>query len=307
MLEIYKKPPLTYEQQLNKLRQQGVLISNSQIALDALTSVSYYRLSGYWYPYRIRASSKKITSQIIPGTTFEQILKLYNFDRQLRLLILDAIERIEVAIRNRITYHMAHTYGEFAHTCAENFHPNFNHRKWITKIEDEAQRSSDEFIRHYKNKYLNFPKLPIWMVTETMSLGALSFFYMGMKNNKELGIQDKKKIADCFNIHYKRLGNWLHTITYIRNICAHHSRLWNRELSIRPDICKDRNWQPPITPRNDRIFYVLLLILQLFRSIENQNDWKEKITTLIDSTIDKPEHRIAMGLPEDWMHHPLWK
>ena len=109
--------------------------------------------------------------------------------------------------------------------------------------------------------------------TEVMSLGALSFGYGGLINDKKNGIEDKKAIAQHFNLHHKKLGDWLHTLTYVRNICAYHSRLWNRSLAIRPDKTKDPKWLAPITPRNDRIFYILLMLRHLLKATGNGNDW----------------------------------
>jgi len=306
MPEHYHKPALTFEEQLQKLEAHGMVISNREDALKQLSSISYYRLSGYWYPFRQRDDQGNVTSQFEEGSTFEQVLALYEFDRQLRSLVLDAIERVNVAIRTQITYHMAHTYGAFAHTDRRNFHPRFDHAVWLLKLEGEASRSSDEFIRHFKNKYRGFPTIPVWMLTEVMTLGALSFFYKGLQNNQKAGIEDKKAVAKHFNIHHKRLGNWLHTLTYIRNICAHHSRLWNRELAIRPDQNKAAEWSPPVTPRNDRIFYILLMLRHLLRGTDNGDSWATDATTLLEKIAINERWRTAMGMPENWKEHPIW-
>ena len=192
MPEQYNKPALTFDEQLQKLEARGMHVANREHALQQLASISYYRLSGYCYPFRQRNDKGDVTREFKKDVTFEQVLVLYEFDRKLRSLVLDAIERVEVAIRTQITYHMAHTYGAFAHTDHQNFHPGFNHVKWLTKLEGEAARSSDEFIRHFEKKYAGFPTIPVWMLTEVMSLGALSFFYTGLQNNQKAGIEDKK-------------------------------------------------------------------------------------------------------------------
>lgn len=220
---------------------------------------------------------------------------------------MDAIERIEVLIRTRITYHISHSYGPFGHTSATNFHPNFNHSAWLKKLNNEAERSSEEFIRHYKENYTGFPKLPIWMLTEVMSFGALSFLYQGLQNDQKTGIEDKKAISGYFGLHYKKLGDWLHTLTYIRNICAHHCRLWNRELAIRPDKSKNSKWLPPTTPRTDRIFYILLILRYLLRHSGNEDAWALDITALLEPMIRNDSYRKSMGIPENWKEHPLWK
>ncbi len=134
-------------------------------------------------------------------------MKLYEFDRRLRLLVMDAIERIEVYTRTLFIYQIGHKYGTFGHTDAANFHPKFDHAPWLAKLEEEIARSKDVFITHYKNKYAGFPTLPIWMVTEVMSLGSLSVGYRGLKHD------DKKVISNRFARTHRCLAGWLHTLT----------------------------------------------------------------------------------------------
>ncbi len=301
MVETYQKPALTFDAQLDLLQSRGLVVNDREHALSQLSTISYYRLSAYWYPFRVRDPHGDVTDDLIDATSFDDVINLYEFDRHLRLLIIDAIERIEVYIRTLITYHLGHTYGAFGHTDATNFHPQFRHEGWIRKLEDEAARSSDAFITHYKSKYDGFPTLPIWVITEVMSLGSLSFCYKGLKHD------DKKIISEKIGLHHKRLADWLHKLTYIRNVCAHHSRLWNRELSIRPEGSKAPEWNPPLTPRNDRIFYILLMLRYLLKTTNNGDSWCQQCMELIEPFAEKDEWRIAMGMPEDWKEHPVWK
>ena len=129
------------------------------------------------------------------------------------------------------------------------------------------------FMKHFKNTYQDFPTVPIWMITEVMSFGTLSMAYHGLINNSRAGVEDKKIIADHFGLHYRKLGDWLHILTVIRNIYAHHGRLWNRQLSIRTSRAREPNWLPPITPRDDRLFYVLLMLRHLLRASGNGDGW----------------------------------
>lgn len=307
MLKDYQKPALSFAEQLAQLTARGISIDDNPAPIQTLSSISYYRLSAYWYPFRLRDLKGNLQDKVQPNTSLDLILALYEFDRRLRSLILDAIERVEVAIRTQLTYHLAHTYGVFAHANAANFHSKFDHSQWIRKLEEETRRSSDEFIRHYKATYNGFPRVPIWMVTEVMSFGSLSLFYSGLRNDKKLGIEDKKAVSDHFGLHHKRLGDWLHTLTYIRNVCAHHSRLWNRELAIRPDQSKDPQWLAPITPRNDRIFYVLLMLRHLLQVTGSSTQWTQEVTTILEPFANEPRWAVAMGIPKNWKEHPLWK
>lgn len=305
----YTKSPLTFSDQVNHLEQKGMQFKDKAFAERTLANISYYRLSAYWYPFRLRdqATPQCVLDQFEADTVFENALFLYETDRRLRSLIIDAIERIEVSVRTQFTYHIGHTYGAFGYTDKNNFHHKFDHHTWLNRLEGEVHRSKDEFIDHYKNTYQNFPSIPIWMLTEVMSLGSLSFAYQGLKNDKHDGIEDKKSIAIHFNIHHKKLGDWLHTLTYVRNICAHHSRLWNRTLSIKPDKTKDANWLPPLTPRNDRIFYILLMLRHLLRATGNGEDWAQLVNQILELLAHNKRWRSAMGMPDNWREHPVWK
>lgn len=295
---------MSFEQQLQKLIERGLVINDKHVALNALTQISYYRLSAYWYPFRQRdkKDNKLVLDIFEPSASMEETIKLYEFDRQLRLLVVDAIERIEVMIRTKITYHFGHRYGAFGHIQQANFHNNFNHAAWLSNVNGEVSRSKEEFIKHYQTKYDGFPVLPIWILTETMSLGALSMFYKGMIND------DKASIARELNVHYKCLSSWLHMLTYIRNICAHHSRLWNRELAIKSEHKpSEKYWLPPSTPRNDRLFYVLLVLHNLLSYSNNHIDWKANCEKLLMPITANRRWQIAMGMPDNWIDHPVWK
>jgi len=117
---------------------------------------------------------------------------------------------------------------------------------------------------------------------------------------------DKKPIANHFNLHAKKLADWLHTLSYIRNVCARHSRLWNRELAIRPDNGKERVWLSPITPRNDRVFYILLMLRHLLNAANNDSDWVDQVNLLLEPIASNRQWRIAMGIPDQWRQHPIW-
>lgn len=301
MLEVYQKSALTFEEQLDLLIKRGMLITDPTYAIQQLQLISYYRLSAYWHPFIERKHHQNKSNQFIPGTQFEDAGKLYEFDRQLRLLVMDAIERIEIHIRTLLTYHLGHTYGAFGYTQASNFHSKFNHTKWLAKLLKETKRSNDVFVCHYKTKYTGFPLLPIWMLTEIMSFGTLSFCYAGLKN------EDKRAVATQLGLHHKRLADWLHKLTYIRNLCAHHSRLWNRELAARPENIRDINWNPPITPKKDRVFYILLILRFLLRSNYCGDYWAQQCTKLIEPIAEVQSFRNAMRLTEDWKKHPLWE
>jgi abortive infection bacteriophage resistance protein len=307
----YIKQPLTYAEQIKELQNKGMIITDIALTEQVLARISYYRLSGYWHYFRQKNNtSDLLLDTFCIDTKFESILALYEFDQELRSHLLFAIEKIEIAIRTQFIYHLGHTYGAFGYVQPSNFHPQFannKHANWLKKLTDEVLRSKDIFLNHYQNKYEGYPIVPIWMLTEVMTLGSLSYGYHGLQNNQKIGTQDKQAISIFFDLHHKRLDNWLHVLTYIRNICAHHGRLWNRELSIKDDVSKDANWSNPITPRNDKIFYVLLMVRYLLNKIGDADRWTQSMTHLLKPICQNTQFRNAMGIPENWLEHPLWK
>ena len=301
MLENYTKPPLTFDQQLQKLKHCGLLIDNDELALFNLKTIGYYRLSAYWHPFRKIGQNGVISDDFEEWAHFKDVIDLYEFDRQLRLKVMDAIERIEVYTCAFVTETIAHKYGAFGHTEAANFLPDFNHASWLEKLNNEARRSSDKFVIHYKRNYCGFPILPIWMVTELMSLGSLSYGYKGLKNI------DKRTISNEFKLRIEPFGSWLHTLSYIRNICSHHGRLWNREIAIRPRRNIGRNSDFAASLSNARIFFILLILRFLLRNVHVSDEWKNQMNDLLEPVAQNEKWREAMGMPEDWMYHPKWK
>jgi len=227
----YTKPPLTHEQQVELLKTRGLVIANPAVAVKFFQQVNYYRFSAYCIPFQ---SARDV---FFPGITFEKVVELYRLDEILRNDYLELLSPIEVFLRPRIVYELSHGWGPFSHYDSSIFRKDFDHAGWIASLDEEVNRGKEDFLDHYKTKYNGFPRLPIWMACEIMSLGSLSHLYHGLLPGPQ------RQICEGLEIHQFVLQSWLHNMTYLRNICAHHSRFWNRELSIRPYIPnKDKRW-----------------------------------------------------------------
>ena len=219
--------------------------------LRALESVGYYRLCSYWHPF------KQSDSSFAPGTSFHTIWNRYVFDRQLRLAVMDAVERIEVAIRTALVTELVMRHGAFAHLAPANFPAAdpARHARFIDDLRAEAHKSKERFVEHFKATYDEFPDLPLWAAAETMTFGAM--FTLFAMSEKRI----QKNVSARYHIAGPVLFSWLKALNYIRNICAHHSRLWNRELAIKPIVPyagKAPDWHSP-TVANNRVFVVLTL------------------------------------------------
>ncbi|MFP4466909.1 MAG: Abi family protein [Candidatus Goldiibacteriota bacterium] len=251
-MQDYTKPALTIEEQIRLLKSRGLLFYNEDNARKAVKQINYYRLSAYCIPFETRRH------QFEKDVSFEDVLGLYEFDRCLRFLIDEALEVIEISLRAQISYYLARKYGAFSHEEQKNFFISrkFNYSEWLNKVHEEIRRSNEIFIKHYKNKYNDFPVIPIWMAVEVMSFGSLSVIYHNLKR------PDQKAVAAEYCLHYRVLASWLHTFTYIRNICAHHSRLWNKELSIAMEVPKKEEWKQVKAKRIASVLYAIIYMLK---------------------------------------------
>ncbi len=279
----YTKPPITYHEQIKILLKRGLTIKDKPKIMEILNSISYYRLSAYYLPFQNKQDCFN------KGTQLEDIINLYEFDRNLRLLLLEAIENVEVSLRTIITYNLAHKYGAFGYTYFKNLSPRFNHSNWMRKLKESINRSHEIFINHFFNKYNSEKHLPIWMVTEIISIGQLSILLKGMQKSDIQNISHKQ-----YNIDQKLLVSWIHTLVYVRNLCAHHSRIWNRTLSIFPKIPRvSKEW---LGINNKKIFSVFLILKNL---ITNQ-DKKKCIFSNFKKLLKANINLTAMGFPIDW-------
>lgn len=292
----YTKPPLSYVPQADQLLRRG-MIADRDYLVERLRAVNYYRLSAYWHPF------KNPDNTFHAGTDFEIIWKRYTFDRQLRLMVMDAIERVEVAVRSRLAYELTHRYGTFAHLDRRAFPgiPPSEHQRLLDDLHENALKSSETFVDHFRRTYDEYPDIPLWVAVETMTFGQM----LTMFRRCEMHVQ--RSIAADYGISGKVLLSWLLTLNYVRNICAHHGRLWNRELAIKPLIPDERReplWHTPLAVGNNRVFAVLTLLQYMMRRVAPRSGWRQRLFDLFGRYPGIP--LASMGIPENWRNHSLW-
>jgi abortive infection bacteriophage resistance protein len=301
----YTKPALSYEQQAQRLLDRGLIASGKDELVSCLKKVNYYRLSAYWYPFKVIDPVSGAES-FAPNTNFETIWRRYSFDRELRLLVMDASEQVEVVIlRTRMVEQFAVRHGPFGYTDIRNFSPKFlqsDHTRLLNELDDAVNRSNEEFVSRFRRKYTSEPRLPLWMAVEVMTFGQLFTFF------RNLDRTEQQVLAKQFGLYPPVLVSWLHTLNFIRNACAHHARLWNRELPVRPYIPDARHrpeWHKPYQFDNRRTFTVLTLLQDLLRHIDAQNGWRDRLEALLQKYPDIPIN--WMGFPKNWKDSPIWK
>ena len=295
----YQKPWLSHQDQVSLLQSRGLIITDVQAAIDFLQHVNYYRFSGFCLVFE---SSRH---QFQNGVTFEQVQAAYDFDRTLRDIVTEALEVVELDFRSAVAYHFGQKYGAFGHTDPANFFHKFHHTRWMDKLHVEAKRSSERFVAHFKVTYSGFPDLPFWAITEIVSFGALSRMCKGMIN------EDRKAIAHQYGLQPRDWVSWLHHLTYVRNLCAHHARLWDRIWSIKPQLPCARVWQPPHLPGNNRLFATLVILKYLMGHCPTlatyTDEWRSRVEVLMDQPPAVANASQLMGLAANWKAHPLWR
>jgi abortive infection bacteriophage resistance protein len=292
----YTKPALSFDEQAQRLMERGLLGIEKATLAQHLSRVNYYRLSAYWYPFK-QIDSVTGEEHFAPGTAFEMIWRRYTFDRQLRLLVMDALERIEVAIlRTRMVEQFTRLHGPFGYCDKGNFGPNFsqnNFDRLMDEVSEAVERSPEEFVSRFRSKYTDEKNLPLWMTAEVMTFGQLFTFF------RHLQRKEQQKLSMTFGVYPPVMETWLHTLNFIRNTCAHHARPKIPEQRHRPE------WYIPVKPDPRRVYTVLLILKYLLDQIDPNNDWQVSFERLLNQYSEIP---IGwMGFPRNWRDCPLWK
>lgn len=313
------KPWRSFADQLQQLQGRGLQVDQPAAALDYLERLGYYRLSGYWYPLRAIDPAASLAQgravrldSFVPGSRFEDVARLSVFDKKLRLLALDALERIEMAVRVDV----AHLLGQQDPRAHENpacLHGNFTkkvinkgpdagktlHQVWLAKYQGMLNRARKEpFVAHQLQQY---GALPIWAAIEVWDFGLLSKLFAGMR------YADQQAIAAQYGAPSGRaFAQWLRSLNFVRNVSAHHSRLWNinvLELSAVPS-----DW--PVHLDNAKPFFYFCLMQQLLSVICPNSQWGQRFKSLLRNDFPTLAHQqislSELGAFQGWEGWALW-
>ena len=216
------KKPTTFKEQVQILMSRNLIIDDEEEAIFILQKVSYYRLSAYMLTY-------KTEDGLYEGASIKDIYDLYTFDKKLRNLLLPLLEDIEITFRTHISYLLAHKYGALGYKDNKNFKEKSYHETMLESLKQEIDRSDEVFVSHHKRKYKG--EFPIWVIIEVATFGDLSKMYSNLLD------EDKDEIAEKhYNTKGEYVRTWLHSLSYLRNKCAHYSRLYNRKMTVTPKL-----------------------------------------------------------------------
>lgn len=323
----YTKQWLSLDQQIERLVARGVTVDDRDRALEVLSAVGYYRLTGYLYPFRrsehvVDDTGRPVVnvlSDYVAGTTLLHAEELIDFDRRLRMLVMDGMERIEVAVRMRIGYVLGRS-SAFAHEDPRCFTAAFvsentdtrtpapsKHVQWLQRVNERKSGSDEQFVKHFRDRYDD--RIPVWALTEILEMGHLSRLYQGLNQQKA------EDIASAFGVPTKRLmASWLASLNYVRNVAAHHSRLFNRKLQNAPR--RPRTGEiPPLEHLSTHpgkhgfgTYNALAVIAYLLRSVSTESSWRSDLAGLLGAF--PTSHALgveSMGAPPDWAALDLWR
>ncbi|GGN35554.1 MULTISPECIES: Abi family protein [Marinomonas] len=317
----YDRPWKSFSEQLTLLKTRGMSVTDDKAAINYLERVGYYRLSGYWYPFRqftihqdpqTKALQTNVSDQFHLNTHFSDAVELYLFDKKLRLLVLDALERVEVALRVDIA-HLLGKRSAFAYLDQKQFHPKFSNKKfygvpafeaWQRKYLGLVNRSKkkEEFVKHYLRTHGE--NLPIWVAIEVWDFGAMSQLFTMMK------VPDQEKVAAKYGINdFKVFASWLRSLNHLRNIAAHHSRLWNRNIIDQPKLPElgEIRWCDDFIGKSDLIakpFLLFAILRHIVRVVCPNTLWHHRLAVLLENfpTIQSDNKRTIsdIGVVEGW-------
>lgn len=295
----FNKPALRFDEQVDLLVSRGMGGDHATIQ-RRLEAVNYYRLSAYWSTFRAQGGD-----QFIDGTTIDVVWARYTFDRELRLLVMDALERVEVAIRTRLAYEHARAGGPFGYTTGPTAISELSktgQNVFLERVDKAlAANRKEPFVLHFTQTYGDkHLRPPIWVTAELLMFGDLVAAYKGSPPTI------RRAVAHHFGVAEVVLDSWLLSLNIVRNICAHHGRLWNRELGIKPKIPRDDAWARPVKIPNERVFGVLTILADMMRRIAAGSSWSSRALSLISMDPEKVPIKY-MGFPVDWQQSPVWQ
>lgn len=285
------KPALSFSDQLGVMEGRGLDVEDRQSALSLLSQSNYYRLRGYWLTF-------ERGGRFLPGTTFDMIRDVYELDRELRQITWRTLEPVEVKARTSLAYHLSMACGPDSYEDASLFKSEEGHERSMANIRRERDRAIRDGVPCVKHNMEKYGALPVWAAVEIMTMGTVSQLYGNLSGKAAYpdSVTVKAAVADDFGVRPYYLESWLRHLTYVRNICGHHSRLYNRVMTTKGKLlAMDSDYDSP------KQFPTFLILKRIYR-----RSWPEEWGAVVEglkSAVD--DHQSVsldpMGFPEGWL------
>lgn len=329
ILKNYSKLPKTPADLIVKLQYQGLGISNITSAQEFLSRVNYFRFRGYLYPYFDSPLAIAPSRQFKPNSTFEKAWEMYCFDEGLRKLIFGLLPEIEVALRTVLDATISQVAGHgFWYLEKLWFKDNNRINEVINTLQGAFGRSKEAYVEHYHNQYYNniSPKFkgmpPFWVISELATLGQLKEFFEHLKESStgfgstSSTAPPKSTVLDKMShkfgaAHYRELVNWVHVLRDVRNLCAHHARLWNRNLMAPQGVhTKVSKKFLPIgaTSKNptNKVYATIVALRVMCKQQAIHDGLRDGLLALFKRFPESTTHMATMGMPSCWEDDTLW-
>lgn len=304
---------------------RGMIISDRDYARRLLERTGYYRLSAFYYPFRtfcvLPEEGQRIRcDRFRNGTTFDEVAAFYLWDKQIRLMVIDAIERIEIAIRACIVDILG-AINKHGHRDPRSYKPSIREpvgdatalEKFTDKLSEGFKRSKEEYAKHYRDRYLGNP--PIWVEAGTWDWGNMAFILQHLHD------KHKEKIAAKVhpNLPFSKLESWVNALNTVRNDCAHHSRIWNKNLVNSPGLPKGPAFtdfdhikvssKKGATP-TQKLYGVLVVIAFLLQRFHPNTKWHCRLREMALEAKGKLPSEVGLasaGFPDGWDNQEIWR
>jgi abortive infection bacteriophage resistance protein len=323
----YLKPFRTTHSNIEILRLRGMDLGDEDHAIRCISRIGYYRLSAYWYPFRdfceLPAEGGRFVrcDRFVAGTTFSQAFGFYLFDKEIRLMLSDALERIEIGMRAAVVEVLG-ARGSHAHRDPRSYGASLTTLDpstglapldaFLTGLDDAFRRSKEEYAKHFRGAYSGHP--PIWIAAGGWDWGNLAHVVSHLST---------ANIDAVCNMIDPRLGrktliSWMTSLNEVRNACAHHSRLWNKVLTNRPgfqrngELAEFDHMRGPdgkvVEHYATRLYGGLVAIVFLMKWIHPRTEWHLRFAQRVTAEpLSKEISSAAAGFPEDWYKAPMWQ
>ena len=302
----YPNQPMTDPDLVQLMLARGLAGDVAELS-SAVTSVGYYRLKGYLVPFL-----KPGTENFKDGADFATVWRVYTFDRRLRQLVMDALSRIEVALRAMIVReHLVVNADPFGYVDPASL-PSLRHAKhtsMLAKIADATRNAKNEpFIAHLATTYGITQYPPLWIMMQIVPFGTLLYYFQG------LPAAVQQQIANSFHVRPSIFLNWLTALKKGRNVCAHHARLWNRHIDSRLSrrigaaselVSLDQAFSFQPTDAYTTVYSLLSLCAYCLSVVRPQSKWRERCRALLESADQFVLN--GMGVPAGWQKLALWQ
>jgi abortive infection bacteriophage resistance protein len=301
----FTKTPLNIVEQIELIKLKGISIEDDAFARRVLTHVYYHRLQAYCFPYEIvgRENIDKSSHSLISGKSFKHVFKLYTFDRSLRLLLLEAIEIVEIALRAHFVQVLAEKYGSHAYLKPDIFYRLDTHANCIASLDKQLLRTNEALVNNYRAAYKKPPYPPIWAVSELLTLGGLSRWLENIKKR-----QDRQAVAQKLKLDEVVARSFSHHLTHVRNICAHHGRIWNRKFTLTMRLPSNPVSLSSQFNKNSfdqrKVFNTLVILCWCAKTIDPETTWPARLKALLKTRSDKELGLI--GVVNGWADFELF-